>query len=60
MGEGAVSGEINKSFVCVKSVLSQGTRAPEPGGTRVSTRKGDPEDSAVPLRLEQEVKHRGL
>lgn len=42
MGEGAVSREINKSFVCVKSVLSQGTRAPEPGGTRVSTRKGDP------------------
>lgn len=42
MGDGVGSGEINKSLVCVKSVLSRGGRASEPGGTRVSTRKGDP------------------
>lgn len=60
MGEGAVSGEINKSFVCVKSVLSQGTRAPEPGGTKGEHEERRSKDSAVPLRLEQEVKHHGL
>lgn len=42
MGEGVVSGKIDKSLVCMKSGLSWGRRVPEPGGTRVSTRKGDP------------------
>lgn len=43
MGEGVVSGEISKSLVgMMKSVLSQGRRASQPGGIRVSMRKGDP------------------
>lgn len=40
MGEGVVSGEMNKSLVCVKSLLSGGWMGLESGGTTVSIREG--------------------